>query len=236
MNTFPGIQTEALFLLAENRFQDSKVFYEEHKPAIQAQVIRPLRHLVEQLTPAMLKIDPLMGGGVSRVRRDNRYTHDKRMYRENMWITFMRDKRSWDWCVPAFYLDFSLDGADWGLGFYSATPTIMKTLRAHLEADPARAIAAVEAAEAAGFQLMGQPYARPRSTEETPLLLRPFYNCKSIVATRREPVTMVSDDRLPQRLEEGFAALAQLYRLLTEAMEEVVGVHPIQKRSEWDAE
>ena len=148
--TYPGIPAESLFLLAENRFQDSKAFYEEHKPAINRTVVHPLRQLVADMTPAMLAVDPLLAGGVSRVRRDNRFTHDKHMYRENMWIVFMRDKRAWDWCVPAFYLDFSLSRAEWGLGFYSATPAIMRALRRRVEADVPRAEAAVRAARAAG--------------------------------------------------------------------------------------
>ena len=135
MTQFAGISPQALFLLAENRFQDSKAFYEEHKPEILAGVVHPLRRLVEDLAPTMIQIDPLLivdplrNGCVSRVRRDNRFTHDKRMYRENMWIAFLRDKRANDGCVPAFYMDFSLQGAEWGVGFYSATPAILQTLR-----------------------------------------------------------------------------------------------------------
>ena len=91
---FPGISAESLFLLAENRFQDSKAFYEENKKQIQKTVVHPLKALIADMTPAMMVVDPLMGGHVSRVRRDNRFTNDKLMYRENMWIVFMRDKRA----------------------------------------------------------------------------------------------------------------------------------------------
>ena len=227
MAEFRGISADVMFLLAENRFQDSKSFYEEHKPAINAGVIQPLRQLVADMTPTMLAVDPLLGGNVSRVRRDNRFTHDKSMYRENMWITFMRDKRAWNWCVPAFYLDFSLTRADWGLGFYNATPAIMKALRRRIEADIPRAEAAVQQALDAGFILGGQPYAKPRSTEDTSPLLRPFYDAKSIAAWRSEPLTFVADSDLPVRLSAGYEALVPLYRLLTEAVEEVVGVREV---------
>ena len=224
MADFPGIPADSLFLLAENRFQDSKAFYEEHKPTINKTVVHPLRQLVAELTPAMLAIDPLLGGSVSRVRRDNRFTHDKSLYRENMWIVFMRDKRAWNWCVPAFYLDFSLARAEWGLGFYSATPAIMKCLRARVEADTPRALAAVEAARAAGFLLGGQPYARPRSTADTPELLRPFYDCRSVDLSRMEGAEFVADSALPGRLLAGFEALAPMYSLLVEAVEVAAGV------------
>ena len=224
---FPGISAESLFLLAENRFQDSKAFYEEHKPQINKTVVHPLKQLVADMTPAMLTLDSRLGGHVSRVRRDNRFTHDKRMYRENMWIVFMRDKRAYDWCLPAFYLDFSVAHAEWGLGFYSATPAVMRALRGRIEADPIRAERAVRSAAEAGFVLGGRPYARPRSTEDTPDLLRPFYDCKSVDLSRCEGADFVADATLPQRLLAGFTALAPMYDLLMEAVEEAIGLREV---------
>ena len=224
---FSGISAESLFLLAENRFQDSKAFYEEHKPQINKTVVHPLKQLVADLTPAMLAVDPRLGGHVSRVRRDNRFTHDKHMYRENMWIVFMRDKRAYDWCLPAFYLDFSVAHAEWGLGFYSATPAVMRALRGRIEADPIRAERAVRSAAEAGFVLGGRPYARPRSTEDTPDLLRPFYDCKSVDLSRCEGADFVADATLPQRLLAGFTALAPMYDLLMEAVEEAIGLRDV---------
>lgn len=224
---FPGISADSLYLLAENRFQDSKAFYEEHKPTINQTVVHPLRQLVADLTPAMLAVDPLLGGHVSRVRRDNRFTHDKSMYRENMWIVFMRDKRAYNWCLPAFYLDFSLARAEWGLGFYSATPAVMQALRRRVEADIPRAEAAVLAARAAGFELGGRPYARPRSTGETPDLLRPFYDCRSVDLSRCESGDFVADSHLPDRLLAGYQALTPMYHLLMEAVEEALGLRQL---------
>ncbi len=224
---YPGIAAESLFLLAENRFQDSKAFYEEHKPVINQTVVHPLRQLVADLTPSMLAVDPLMGGSVSRVRRDNRFTHDKSMYRENMWIVFMRDKRAYNWCLPAFYMDFSLARAEWGLGFYSATPAVMQALRRRVEADIPRAEAAVKAARKAGFELGGRPYARPRSTADTSELLRPFYDCRSVDLSRCEGPDFVAGADLPQRLLTGYQALAPMYALLMEAVEEALGLREV---------
>ena len=190
-------------------------------------MVHPLKQLVADLTPDMLAVDPQLGGHVSRVRRDNRFTHDKLMYRENMWIVFMRDKRAYNWCLPAFYLDFSMARAEWGLGFYSATPAVMRALRGRIEADPERALKAVKAAQKAGFELGGRPYARPRSTQETPELLRPFYDCKSVDLCRTEAPDFVAGEDLPERLLTGFRALTPLYHLLMEAVEEALGLRQI---------
>lgn len=221
---FNGITADSLYLLAENRFNDSKAFYEEHKPTIKREIIEPLRAVIAELMPTMQAIDPLIGGNVSRVRRDNRYTKDKLMYRENMWIVFMRDKRAWDWCVPAFYIDFSLNGAEWGMGFYGVTPAIMKCLRRRVEADPERGIKAIRKAQRAGFVLEGEPYARPRSTDDMPKELRPLYDCRSVGVGRMEAPDFVADTALPDKLLRGFAACAPLYQIFVEAMEENAGL------------
>lgn len=224
MSQYEGIFPESLVLLAENRFQDSKAFYEENKPAIWRGVVEPLRHLVADMTPDMLAIDPMMSGNISRVRRDNRFTKDKLMYRENMWIVFMRDKRAWDWCVPAFYMDFSLNGVEWGMGFYGVTPGIMKCLRRRAEANPERVIKAIRKAERAGFTLQGEPYARARSTVDTPKELRVLYDCRSVGLGRVDAPDMLTDTALAARLLKGFAALAPMYEILVEAMEENAGL------------
>ncbi len=225
MTAFTGISADSLFLLAENRFQDSKSFYEEHKPAIWSGVVEPLRALVGDLAPTMLAIDPkiivdpLKNGCVSRVRRDNRYTNDKCMYRENMWIALLRDKRAWDHMVPAFFMDFSIRGVEWGMGFYNATADMMRTLRGIAQQQPDRVTAALSRAKRAGFVMTGQPYARRRSTEDTPPLLRPLYDCRNVCLTRTEGADFVADSDLPQRLIKGFKALAPMYEILMQAVE-----------------
>ena len=134
MGRFPGIRQEDMWLLAENRFQDSKAFHEDHKPQLGAGILQPLQALFSDIAPEMLKIDPqivadpMRNGSVSRIRRDNRYTRDKSMYRENMWICFLRDKKAWD-NLPGFYLDISLRGSSYGMGFYHPAPHMLQTMR-----------------------------------------------------------------------------------------------------------
>ena len=103
----------------------------------------------------------------------------------------------------------------------------MKCLRARVEADIHRALAAVERAEKAGFTLGGQPYARPRSTPETPDALRPIYDCRSVALSRMEGAEFVADSGLPGRLLTGFEALMPMYGLLMEAVEMATGVREI---------
>lgn len=224
MGNFQGITPEAMWLLAENRFHDSKSYYEEHKPEIRRQVVQPLRDLVEDLAPAMLAIDPRIvvapgtNGTVSRVRRDNRFTRDKSMYRENMWIAFQRDKKIWAFS-PGFFMDISAAQSLWGIGFYQAPPAFLQFLRRRVDERPGPFVKAMQAADAAGFVSDGTPYARPKKPA-APAALWPLYNCKSVDMVKYEQgPAFFGDARLVDTLREGFAALAPLYQRLMEVVE-----------------
>ena len=96
-----------------------------------------------------------------------------------------------------------------------------------MEADIPRALAAVQTAVDAGFIPCGRPYAKPRSTEETPELLRFIYDCRSVDFSRTEGGDFVADTDLPHRLLAGFQALAPVYALLMEAVEEAIGMREV---------
>ena len=231
MSNFAGITPDAMWLLAENRFHDSKSFYEEKKPQIQAQVLRPLRALLEDLTPFMLDIDPQFvtepgrNGNISRIRRDNRYTRDKSMYRENAWIVFERDKKAWV-CSPGFFVDISGQGSSWGMGFYQCPPVFLQFLRRRMDENPRPFIRAVERAQAAGFSPMGDRYARPKKPD-APAALDGLYNRKSVDMIRGESdMAFFGGPELADTLRRGFAELAPLYHLLMEAIEAFAEILP----------
>ncbi len=224
MSNFQGISLDGMFLLAENRFRDSKNFYEEHKPQIKKLVLDPLRDLAEDLAGPMLAVDPRIitdpnrNGCISRIRRDNRYTHDKSMYRENVWVGFMRDKKAFV-CAPGFFADMSAKGSTYGMGFYYATPRLMQTVRKMIDEKPAPWTRALRQAEAAGFASYGDHYARPKKEGLSPLL-DSIYNCKTVGMERFEPdPAFFGSAALVDVLKEAFTALVPLYRLLIAAVE-----------------
>ncbi len=224
MSHFQGISPDGMWLLAENRFHDSKSYYEEHKPQIKAQVLDPLRALAEDLAGVVTAIDPRIvtdpnrNGCISRVRRDNRYTRDKSLYRENMWVAFLRDKKAYP-CAPGFFMDFSLKGSYYGLAFYYAAPRLMQTVRRMIDEKPAVWTKALKQAEEAGFVSTGDRYARPKRVGLPPLL-DAVYNAKTVAMERFDPdPAFFGSAALVDALKEAFTALAPLYRLLIAAVE-----------------
>ena len=56
MRNFKGISGQDFFLLAENRFMNSKSFYEEKKELIKQRVIVPMRALALDLNEFFLNV------------------------------------------------------------------------------------------------------------------------------------------------------------------------------------
>lgn len=151
---YRGITPDALWLLAENRFQNSKEFYESKKTAIKEQVLIPMQQICAALADMMEKIDGkisvIPSRMISRIRRDTRFTKDKTLYREHVWATFVRPKKEFP-CSPAFWFEITPQGYTCGVGYYCTTPQLMQAYRDAILADPAAFRRAVRKAERAGF-------------------------------------------------------------------------------------
>ena len=107
MTNFNGITPKAIELLSENRFNDSKAFYEEHKEELKQLATIPMRQIVLDLAEMMTQLDDKMYTDpvytVSRIRRDTRRSKSKMMYRENLWLMPRRHKKQYP-CAPFFWV------------------------------------------------------------------------------------------------------------------------------------
>ena len=104
---------DTLDFLFENQLQDSREWFRAHHDRYEQSVLLPFKELVQVLTPVMLEIDECILTDprrvISRINRDIRFSHDKSLYRNRMWIAFSRDKHAYD-AVPAFYFELTLHG------------------------------------------------------------------------------------------------------------------------------
>ena len=125
MTNFNGITPKAIELLSENRFNDSKAFYEEHKEELKQLATIPMRQIVLDLAEMMTELDDKMYTDpvytVSRIRRDTRRSKSKMMYRENLWLMLRRHKKQYP-CAPFFWFEFSPVCYTMGLGFFVQKP------------------------------------------------------------------------------------------------------------------
>lgn len=216
-----SLTEKALEFLYENRCNNSREWYEEHKSEYREYVTAPLTGLVNSLAGAMLEIDSSLlvepRYCVSRVRRDTRFTHDKSLYRDNAWITFMPPKKDYE-SLPGFFFEFGGYGWRYGCGYYSAGTRSMEAMRRMIIAGDAVFLAAKEAfEEQSEFVMEGETYKRKRYPD-MPEDISLWLERRNLDFTHNSTdfETLYSDS-LAERLEKGFRALAPVFAFMMKA-------------------
>ncbi|MBQ2775039.1 MAG: DUF2461 domain-containing protein [Clostridia bacterium] len=224
MCAYSGISQDSLFLLQINRFNDSKAFYEENKEKIKQGVTVPMRQIAAALSDDMLDIDPMMNTiptkMVSRVRRDTRYTKDKRLYRENMWIMFMRPKHEWR-MYPCMWFEVTPKSWFCGVGNYDAPAELMEIFRRHLVERKDEFFEAVKSAESTGARYRAELYRR--SKPNCPDGLEQYYNAKYFCFIfESADMDMLSDEKIIEDIRKKYKKFAPMYNFLKDVSDEYV--------------
>lgn len=227
MGDFKGFNKDALFLLQLNRFNDSKDFYESVKEEIKQGAIVPMRLLASDLSDDLYKIDPMMNliptKMVSRVRRDTRRSKNKEMYRENVWVMFMRDKHQFTY-QPCMWFEFRPDSYSYGVGIYGTDPKIMALFRDHMKDNQKRYKSAILKAESIGALPDVMPYKKPKpGYDEIENSLKLYYNTKYLYfCAEKTEVENLYSDKILTELKDAINAFAPLYKLLLEVHEKSI--------------
>lgn len=210
----------ALDFLVENRLQNSRTWYQEHKDRFRRDVYAPFVELVEALTPTMLSIDPQLiveprtDRTISRVYRDTRFSRDKSLYREVMWCVFQRNKKLYHG-LPGFFFEISPDRLRWGCGYYAADRSAMEAMREMILQKDALFCEMLRAYRAQDrFALENERYKRTRFPEQ-PEELRAFLDLKSLCFLHESrDFPLLFSDRLAEVLADDFLILAPMYRFM----------------------
>lgn len=209
-----------LDFLFENRLNDSKSWFNEHRDDYNNYVTKPFNDFTEALTPAMQNIDSLISHiRVSRIYRDARYARGKSIFRENMWCTFSRTHDLYR-SLPSFYFEISGNGFDYGCGYYIAATESMNDLRSLILNDSPYFTAALEAFESQStFDLYGDMYKRDRYPAESDTK-KNWLNRKTIgISARSKDWELLFSDRLADKIAADFESIAPIYDLFLKAEE-----------------
>lgn len=210
--------TEFLF---ENRVTDSKLWFEAHRAEYEELVLSPLRQLVRDLTPTMLEIDPLLccepkiGKCISRVFRDTRYSRDKHIFRDVMWISFARSRITVDGGMPGFFFELSPRSLRWGCGWFQASAETMAVFRERVLAGDKRFLAVERMLKKhPSFYLMDERYKRSKYPQQ-PEALRKWLDLKNVCLLADGDVAqLLPDPALAELLAKEFKAMRPLYDFL----------------------
>ena len=224
MYNFDGIKTDGIFLLARNKFENNKEFYEQNKALIKKLVMDPVKQLAAIIGEDMFRYDPKMeldpNRMVSRIRRDTRFSKNKDMYRENVWIMFMQNKKI-DPFVPCFWFEFFQDHFNCGVTFFEANARVFEIYRDMILRYPSVFRRAVKSCLSAGCVVSGHPYKKEREhTQDVPKDLRTFYNTKSLTFMKTYyDITVLENDSFIDELKDTYKKMNPYYQFLLNVYE-----------------
>jgi len=189
-----------------------------------------MRALVADLSEHMLSIDPQLetwpavNKTISRIHRDIRFSKDKTLYRDSMWITFKRPSAQWR-DEPGFSFELRPQSYRYGMGFYAAGKETMDKLRAWIDEEPEqfrRTIAFYERQQT--FVIEGECYKRlPGGPNSEPF--QEWYRRKNIyLVCNRGIDELLFSPRLACEVAAGFAMLFGLYHAFRKLKERQPGV------------
>ncbi|WP_010248971.1 DUF2461 domain-containing protein [Acetivibrio cellulolyticus] len=216
--SFGGFTSEALKFLLENRFNNSKDWYDSHKDIYKQYVYNPFVGLITELAPTMTEIDSQLltipSKLISRVRRDTRFTKDKSLYRDNAWLVFLRDKSQMS-SAPCFWFEIGQSGSSYGLGYYGAEASSMANMREMILNSHPKFISALKCYESQNtFVIGGEMYKRSKFPDQ-PENLKTWLDRKNIYfECVQNDFSLAFSKELPDILKNGFTRLKPIYEFL----------------------
>ena len=222
---FHGFDRDTFLLLAENKFNDSKPYYESVKDQIKQKAIAPMREICAALSDQLFAIDNQMNlipvKMVSRVRRDTRRAKTKEMYRDNIWAMFMRPKNEWHY-QPCMWFEIMPGGYSMGVGIYDTDTRYLDHFRAAMRAQPEAFRAAVQQALCVGAVESIEQYKKDKPGE-IPRDLRLYYQAKQLYFIRYcSEMEPLFNGCVLQELQTAISAFAPMYRFLLGVMETTI--------------
>lgn len=221
-----------LDFLFQNRMNDSKQWFSEHRSEYNELVLRPTFELVSALEPAIHAIDPLLicepkvSRSVSRIFRDTRFSRDKSVFRDVMWASFDRKRDMIRHPLPGFFFEISPGGYRYGCGWYAAGRDVMELLRERVVSRDARFLRAHRAFKSQNiFVMEGDEYKKPRYVDE-PEEYREWLQKKNIcfICNGRDRELLFSD-KLAKVLAHDLPLLKPEYEFMLSCESDVTGAY-----------
>ena len=209
--------------MAQNRFENSKSFYEEHKQELKDGFTVPLRQIAMALGIKVFALDDMIVTDpvrmVSRIRRDNRYTKDKSLYRDHLWVMFMRNKHEW-MNYPCMWFEVNQDCWGYGVGTYYADAQFLELYRKALLERPKEFLDAVHRAENTGAECLNIYYKKKKPGNPT-AEIEPYYNIKSLGYMKiRTDFKTLESEKVIDEVGRAFDEFAGLYLFLKSVADE----------------
>ena len=153
------------------RFNNNREWFQANKNDYKTFLEKPMNELAQEVYKDFsLKDDELnLQLHVSRIYRDARRLYGNGPYKDHLWFTLRDSYEQWT-DKPVFWFELSPESLSYGLGYYRAKPSVMESLRYHIDKAP-KQLAKLDLSlrKQTEFVLEGEDYARPKCSPNNPL-------------------------------------------------------------------
>lgn len=164
-------------------------------------------------------LEPFVGRTISRLHRDTRFSKDKSLYKDKVWITFKkRFEDNIDY--PAYFIEVSPYSYRYGMGFFRASASSMELYREQIEENEKTFLKIINKIESEKrFDIEGEMYKKNRYNGKYPDIAK-WYNRKNIyIAYNSIDVKELYDSEFISYVKKDFRVLSELYNFFKESLE-----------------
>ena len=209
---FEGFSQKTIDFMWNLRFNNERVWFEEHKEDFIRDFQTPMKSLGWEVYDRINSDFPKHGfiHKVSRIYKDARRVKGGDPYRTNLWFSIEKPSEEWT-STPVFWFELAPENWSYGLGYYSALAKTMAKHRARIDKNPKKFEKLVAPlGKQNEFVLDGPEYSRKK--EAPSLLTAEWYNRKTFALIHDEPISeeLFSRD-IVERLIQGYKFLMPFY-------------------------
>ena len=217
---FTGFSEDTISFFLDLKFHNNAAYFHENHDRYVEVVQRPFYEFIEDLGPAMRKIDPRMEirphKCLSRIHRDTRFSRDKSPYRDHLWLLFRREGEPREQSLM-YWFELGPSRLDWGMGFWGENREVLDLFRKRMRANPDGTLAMLDDLDLAGRGLLlnGSIHKRMEVPPEIPDRLRRWYCAREMYINKISPdFRKVFSERILTEVRKDFQQLAPLYHML----------------------
>jgi uncharacterized protein (TIGR02453 family) len=227
---FSGVRPAAFAFLRELASNQTKAWFEAHKPVYERELKQPLGRLVDALAGEFDRTGiPLTGDAkrsLFRINRDVRFSKDKSPYKTHAGLVWFRPGSGKDG-AGILYLHVADEGCFAAAAFYLPEKDVLESIREGIRVRPEQFLAMKADLDAAGLELelSGGLTRMPRGFEDlADAPIAPFLKLRSFII--RQPLTkqQMEDPALIGTLAAFASAALPLLHFGWRAVDEVSGV------------
>jgi uncharacterized protein (TIGR02453 family) len=220
-NGFTNATIDFLKNIAANNNRD---WFEQNRKSYEEDFLEPMKLLVTDLGDTIKNIDPnietapAINKTISRIYRDIRFSRDKTPYRTDAWISFKRPKKVWG-NVPEFFLYFTPEDYQFGMGFYCSIPENMEKFRYHIDQQPDRFKKIIDSyAVRADFELRGDEYKKTMPNNHSDDFAQWIQKKNMYLTCVNKIDGTFFSGKLKDKMESAYEFNAELYHFLMESI------------------